>query len=289
MPDKWPERRPVTRSGPHTPRRRERYARRPGLTLYSLGVLATLAWPHDTVAQRTVQAQISIAPTIISLPATQIPLAIQIGPPEALPGNSFVRVRGLPFSVSLTEGYAIAPGAWAVPLFALPNLKANIPAGTSGRTDFVINLLSADGTLLAEARSALVIGTPVGAPPVERPADSGPVSPPAPVLAIRPQLPRVFELPPQEKARAERLLAKGEEYFASGNILGARDFFERAADVGLAAAALRLAATFDPAELQRAEAKGVVADRALARKWYERARELGAPEAVERLARLNGS
>ncbi len=136
-----------------------------------------------------------------------------------------------------------------------------------------------------------MIGTPAMAPPAEKaPADPRLVSPPSPVPAVRPQVaPRAVDLPPQEKARAERLLAKGEEYFASGNIAAARDFFERAADVGLAAAALRLAATYDPAELQRVEAKGIVADRNLARKWYERAREMGAAEAVERLARLNGS
>jgi len=266
-------------------------ALRPSLAAVTLGALAALGSPQTAIAQRTAQAQISVAPTIIAVPASQISLAIQISPPEAPPSNSFVRVRGLPPSVSLTEGHAIAPGSWAVPLFALPNLKANIPAGISGRTDFVISLLGFDGTLIAEARSALVIGTPAMVPPAEKATvDPRLVGPPAPMPAVRPQAaPRATELPPQEKARAERLLAKGEEYFASGNIAAARDFFERAADVGLAVAALRLAATYDPAELQRVEAKGIVADRALARKWYERARELGAQEAVERLARLSGS
>jgi hypothetical protein len=248
--------------------------------------LALLALPEAAVAQRSTQPQINVAPTIAAAPATQVALAIQISPPDAPPSNSFVRMRGLPPSVSLTDGYAIAPGSWAVPLFALANLKANIPAGMSGRTDFVITLVSSDGTQIAEAKSALVIGAP--AAPAEK--SSGDARPPPPVPAIRPQAPpRAAELPPQEKARAERLLTKGEEYFASGNIAAARDFFERASDIGLATAALRLAATYDPAELQRAEAKGIAADRALARKWYERARELGAPEAVERLARLNGS
>jgi len=266
-------------------------ALRPSLAAVTLGALAALGSPQTAIAQRAAQAQISVAPTIVAVPASEIPLAIQISPLEAPPSNSFVRVRGLPPSVSLTEGHAIAPGSWAVPLFALSNLKANIPAGISGRTDFVISLLGFDGTLIAEARSALVVGTPAMAPPAEKAlADPRLASPPAPIPAVRPQAaPRATELPPQEKVRAERLLAKGEEYFASGNIAAARDFFERAADVGLAAAAIRLAATYDPAELQRAEAKGIVADRNMARKWYERAREMGAQEAVERLARLNGS
>lgn len=97
------------------------------------------------------------------------------------------------------------------------------------------------------------------------------------------------ELTSQERARAEHLLARGEEYLATGNIVAARDFFERAADAGLAAGALRLAATYDPAELRRLQAQGIAPDLAMARKWYERARELGAAEAVERLARLGSN
>ena len=51
---------------------------------------------------------------------------------------------------------------------------------------------------------------------------------------------------------------------------------------------IRLAATYDPSELARLQVQGIAPDPAEARKWYERARELGAPEAEERLARLAG-
>ena len=84
-------------------------------------------------------------------------------------------------------------------------------------------------------------------------------------------------------------MTRGEEYLAAGNIIAARDFFERAADAGLAAGALRLAATYDPAELRRLQAQGIVPDHTMARKWYERALELGASEAVERLVRLGSN
>ena len=49
-----------------------------------------------------------------------------------------------------------------------------------------------------------------------------------------------------------------------------------------------LAATYDPRELARAGVQGLLPNVEEARKWYERARELGAPEAEERLARLGG-
>jgi TPR repeat protein len=96
------------------------------------------------------------------------------------------------------------------------------------------------------------------------------------------------EVSPEDKARGERYLALGERHLEQGNIGAARSFFQRAAEAGLAEGALRMAATFDPAELARLDAVALNPDREQARKWYERARELGAREAEERLARLRG-
>ena len=92
--------------------------------------------------------------------------------------------------------------------------------------------------------------------------------------------------PPRQKPLAEQLLAQGERYLSQGTVAGARLFFRQAAEAGLAIAAMRLGATYDPNELSKLKVQGLVADVAEARKWYERARELGAPEAEQRLARL---
>jgi len=86
-----------------------------------------------------------------------------------------------------------------------------------------------------------------------------------------------------------RLLAKGNEQLDEGNISAARLFFERAADAGLAEGAMALAATFDAAELGRLNVRGIKADSKLARQWYERARQLGAGAADERLRRLGAN
>jgi hypothetical protein len=244
------------------------------------------------LAQRA-EPRINVAAAIVAQPASQASLPIQIGPPEALPANSFVRLRGLPPSISLTEGHAIGPGSWAIPLFGLAALKANIPAGVSGRSEVVISLVSVDGALLAEATTALVVGPAVILAPPEQKRGAAGTSPPSPVPAVRPErsapLVRPPELTSEERSRAEKLLAQGERFLSQGNIAVARQYFQRAAEAGLAQGAIRLASTYDPAELARLQAQGVVPDRAEARKWYERARELGAPEAEERLARLGGS
>lgn len=246
------------------------------------------------LAQRA-EPQVTMAATILAEPASQIPIAIQVGPRDALPANSFVRLRGLPPSVSLSEGHAIGPGSWAIPLFGLAALKANVPAGVSGRSEVIVTLVAVDGTLLAEARTALVVGPAAMLGSAEKPPEPSRGSalvPPSPVPVGRPDrssTPRPPELSAEERARAEKLMAQGERYLTQGNIALAREFFRRASDAGLAQGAIRLAATYDPSELTRLQVQGVVPDRAEARKWYERARELGAPEAEERLAKLGGS
>lgn len=234
-----------------------------GLAAASIAFLA----PSRLAAQEAGAPNIRVAPTIVVEANTEAVLAIEIEPPGAGAATSFVSLRGLPPAVALRDGHAVGPGVWAVPLSALPSIEAQIPAGLPGNPSEVhISLIAMDGRLLAQARSMLVIQS--------APQTSASLAPAAPAPAA------------EEQARAERLLARGAAYLANGNIMGARDFFERAADAGLAASALQLAATYDPAELTRMKVQGVKPDVGLARKWYERARQLGAAEAAEPLMRL---
>lgn len=226
--------------------------------------------------------RITLAPTIAAAPAARMPLQISVAPVDALPRHSFLRVRGLPPTISLSEGYATAPGAWSVPLYALSTLEMIVPAGVIGRAEMNVSLVGEDGALLAEARAILVVEPPkqaAAAPPP--PAPVAPV-PPAPVA------PRPPVLSPADREAAEKFVARGEAELAQGNVAMARQFFVRAAQAGLGRGALLLAATHDPRELARWRVQGVQPNLAEARKWYERARELGVPEAEERLAGLGG-
>jgi len=239
-----------------------------------------------SAAQRRDLPRIVVAPTIVAEPASQAPFVIQVGPPDALPSNSFVRLRGFPASVSLSEGHAIAPGSWAIPLFGLASLKAIVPAGVSGRNEISITLVGVDGTTLAESRTALVIAAQ---PPPERVQPAPPQRQAAPPVVVPPPVkraPPAPDLSAEDMARADRMLAQGARHLEQGNIGAARMFFQRAAEAGLAAAALRMGGTYDPAELGRLESLGVNSDRNEARKWYELARDLGAPEAADRLGRM---
>ena len=94
-------------------------------------------------------------------------------------------------------------------------------------------------------------------------------------------------LTPGEAERAGRLLYQGDNYRNQGNIAAARQFYRRAADMGLALAALRLAGTYDATELAQLNVQGGIdPDVGEARKWYERAKELGSGEAAARLSRM---
>ncbi len=96
--------------------------------------------------------------------------------------------------------------------------------------------------------------------------------------------PRAADKPPS--AAAAPLVRRGEELLASGDIVSARHFFERAAEAGDAAAACGLGKSYDPLFLQRVGTRGVVGDPAKAVDWYRRAARAGSNEAAARLARL---
>jgi hypothetical protein len=258
-----------------------------GAPFVYLALVGPVLVSADASAQRR-EPKIVVAAMILAKSEAQTPLPIEIGPPGVVPPNSFVRVRGLPATISLTEGYAIRPGSWAVPLFGLPTLKVNVPTNVTGRSELLINLVSLDGSQIAEARTVLVVASAPVPAPVEQDHS---LTPPVPIPAGRPQrsipfAPRQPQLSPEQREGAERLVALGDRYLEQGNIEAARQFFRRAADIGLADGAIGLAATYDPAELARLAVQGVVADRAEARRWYERARDLGAPDAEGRLAKL---
>lgn len=157
----------------------------------------------------------------------------------------------------------------------------------------------------ASTPSASIALSPSVAPPPPpsqlSPAVAAPTltAPPPPAAALRPAPvpvpppaapPPVAQdrLPPEERQRLERMVSLGNRHLGSGNIAAAREFFRRAADGGLAEGALLLATTYDPAELEAIKVQGLSPDPAEARRWYERAKSLGAAGVDARLARLAG-
>ncbi|MGE0766219.1 MAG: hypothetical protein AB7L90_07115 [Hyphomicrobiaceae bacterium] len=266
--------------------------------------------------------RLEVPSVIIGSPASETSLGIAIGRDGELPANTYVRIRGVNPMMALTSGHVIAPGAWAVPIAALPDLRVVIPAGASGKTEVHVALVAIDGGVVAEARTTLVVAAAAfdalkstkppraapapsaAAPPTASPTPAPPPPPaPAPSVAALPPTPPPAAAPPPAasqgptapplsaaaRERAEGFLARGRALLAQGNIASARLFFRRAAESGLADGALAMGDTFDPLELSRLNAIGIHPDAAEARHWYEKARELGAGSTADRrLERLGG-
>jgi TPR repeat protein len=92
-----------------------------------------------------------------------------------------------------------------------------------------------------------------------------------------------------DRERALRFVKKGHEELGEGRVAPARLLYERAAEMGVAQAAMALAATYDAAELAKLNLSNIRPDAAQARRWYERALALGAKDAGERLQRLGAN
>jgi hypothetical protein len=128
------------------------------------------------------------------------------------------------------------------------------------------------------------------APPTKLGASS-PVSQvaPAPQLAPAPQPPlaspehNALRLDDREIAA---LVMRGEAFIANRDFAAARLVLQRAAEAGSANAAMALASTFDPLVIQSLGAVSSEPDLARARKWYQKAIELGSTAASQQLAKL---
>ncbi|MEH2538619.1 MULTISPECIES: hypothetical protein [unclassified Bradyrhizobium] len=116
------------------------------------------------------------------------------------------------------------------------------------------------------------------------------INPAAPVAAAAP----AAHEPAREAAPARRidpdelaaLLKRAKGLLAIGDITSARLLLERAADAQEAEAALMLAGTYDPQVLGSQDLRSVTPDPAAARLWYQKAAQLGSPDAKRRLGQL---
>jgi hypothetical protein len=254
------------------------------------GLALVLLLPASAGAQQ--RPVITTTARILAPPTARTPLTIAVSPEDGLPKNTYLRIRGLPQTVALSEGHAIAPGVWAVPLTVLPVLAAIVPTGAQGTAEISIDLVSLDGTVLAQTKTTLVIAIANPPPPA---ATSGPAAPTIPPPASPQVGSAALASPPQaapnhaDRDRALSFYSKGEEMLKRGDVDAARKFFERAADLGLAQGAMALATSYDANELSKLKVIGLQGNVAAARKWYNRAAELGAADAGERLRRLGGA
>jgi hypothetical protein len=148
-------------------------------------------------------------------------------------------------------------------------------------------------------REEITAMPPISPAPAQRQLDREEITatPPISPAPAQRQLDReeITAAPPVAPAPAQRqlgreeitvLLNRGKHLIANGDLAAARLVLQRAAEANDAEAALALAATYDPIVLRELKVYGLTADAAMARAWYQRARELGSAAALQRLEML---
>jgi len=144
----------------------------------------------------------------------------------------------------------------------------------------------------AAARTASIGLAPVATGGAANPVTSVDAAQRPALLPTPPQTvsPAVAPRPPVAGEDASVIAAKmrvGVELMTYGEVTAARTMFQRVAEAGEAAGAFALAETYDPLVLGGLRLRErIMPDAALARTWYERARDLGSPEARDRISRL---
>ncbi len=172
-----------------------------------------------------------------------------------------VVLDGLAPGSTVTAGRSSGADTWRIPVSDLRNAAVRPPRGFAGPMDVGVELRLADDRAVDRKLLRLEWSTP-------------------PVQA------KGFQTRQLDQEEVADLMKRGEAFIAVGDLAAARLVLQRAAEGGDPRATMTLAGTYDPIVLEKLGVQGLASDIALARKWYERAKELGSQEALRRLEML---
>jgi hypothetical protein len=191
------------------------------------------------------------------------PLAVSVAEPEL---GGLIVIRGLMPNGLVSVGRGIEDGSWWLSAGELENAAIQPPPQFVGAVDVTIELRAQNGGL-SDQRTLRF----------EWLDDQARVSKTTSVS---------FEAPRKLSDESEAMSKRARELLASGDVAAARLVLKRAAEGGSAEAAMSLANTYDPLVLQGMHVRGCAPDVAMAKHWYERAQEMGARDARERIKML---
>ena len=228
-----------------------------------------------------------------------VPLGVSVDSANDL---NFLKVSGLPKGTALSAGVSVGDDGWL--LYAKDSKGAVIwpPPHFVGVMELTVSLIVGGDVNASEMRRLRFEWVAEKVPEIKFPEETLPeakVQDEAPPLAkVRDEAPAAAkvqdEAPPAAASRSQTirqlspdetaaLLKRGNELVASGDLAAARLVLRRAAEAGSARAAFALAGTYNPITLGELHVHGLSPDLAIARRWYERANELGSPDASREL------
>jgi hypothetical protein len=191
-----------------------------------------------------------------------VPLGVSIH--YSIDSNFFLNVSGLARGTTLSAGFPLSVDGWGLLAADIKDVKIQPPPNFTGVMNVTVELFITDTVridrqmLRFEWVGAEVPAAGITSEPINKAASD--------------------EIGP--------LLKRGKDLISSGDFAAARLVLRRAAEAGDARAAFALATTYDPATLEKFQAHGLSPDLAMARQWYEKARELGSQDASRSLELL---
>jgi hypothetical protein len=198
-------------------------------------------------------------PRIEAKAGEDVPFSIAIDSVDMLPARSIIAIREIPPGATFSQGRPYGSSEWSLTPDEIGDLRLHLPKGVTSGTDMRIELMGADGTILASATTRLEIAQD-----------------PRAALVLR----------SDESDRIDDLIKHGQKMVEVGYLAGARAYFRRAVEAGSGEAALLLGACYDPAFIEKIGAQGIEPDLKEARTWYQRAKQLGVADADAKLAQL---
>ncbi len=178
--------------------------------------------------------------------------------------GALLAIGGLADGATLSAGEPAGDNTWRLSAADLNDVMIQPPRDFVGAMDLTIELRLADETL-GDRRSLRFEWAGAAVP------------------EAKPKAYAIHQLDPDE---ITTLLKRGDELIASGDLAAARLVLQRAAEAGDARAALTLAGTYDPIVLEKLAVHGFAPNIAMAREWYEKAKEFGSADARRRLEML---
>jgi hypothetical protein len=256
-------------------------------TLRSPGVSDTLNafWalrqsnPGLMVRSAADEEQVRASRLVVSTPTSPFPTDEVAPLGLAIYGNGprgDVVIGGYAPGSIFATGQALSRAAWILSPSQIDGAAITPPPHFSGAMDLVFEPRLADARVVDRKHARLEWS----APPAEASANVAQDAPPT--LSASAAGPAPSADTPARTLSSEQLAVvfkRGNELVSHGDLIGARLIFERASS----RAALALASTYDPLVLEHLGERGLAPDVAMARFWYERAKELGSKEAPERL------
>jgi hypothetical protein len=230
------------------------------------------------------RARLAILPAPSGRVDDAIPLGVSLA---GASGGASLLISGLPAGSTISTGRPLGAGNWRLPASELSNAAIRPPRGFVGAIDLKVELRLADD-MVADRQSLRL--TWVGTPETAAAQTTGVAAPVGTDSTAARETPnsQATSAPFRRLDREEMayLLTRGAELLAAGELGPARLALRRAAEAGDPNAAFALATTYDPILLRARKVIGVAPDIAMARDWYEKAKEFGSTDASSRLELL---